>query len=73
MLARATSAAPCGVEAIPIQVEVDLHNGLPQMQIVGLPDTAVPESRERVRSAIRNCGIELAPRRVPNFGRHSRE
>ncbi|MGB5753680.1 MAG: YifB family Mg chelatase-like AAA ATPase [Thermoanaerobaculia bacterium] len=64
MLARATSASPWGVEAIPIQIEVDLHNGLPQMQIVGLPDTAVRESRERVRSAIRNCGFELAPRSV---------
>ena len=64
MLARATSASPWGVEAIPIQVEVDLHNGLPQMQIVGLPDTAVRESRERVRAAIRNCGFDLAPRSV---------
>jgi len=64
MLARATSASPWGVEAIPIQVEVDLYNGLPQMQIVGLPDTAVRESRVRVRSAIRNCGFDLAPRAV---------
>ena len=64
MLARATSASPWGVEAIPIQVEVDLHNGLPQMQIVGLPDTAVRESRERVRAAIRNCGFDLTPRSV---------
>jgi magnesium chelatase family protein len=64
MLARATSASPWGVEAIPIQVEVDLHNGLPQMQIVGLPDTAVRESRVRVRSAIRNCGFDLTPRAV---------
>lgn len=64
MLARATSASPWGVEAIPIQIEVDLHNGLPQMQIVGLPDTAVRESRERVRSAIRNCGFDLTPRSI---------
>jgi len=64
MLARATSASPWGVEAISIQIEVDLHNGLPQMQIVGLPDTAVRESRERVRSATRNCGFKLEPRAV---------
>ena len=64
MLARATSATPWGVEARPIQVEVDVKNGLPQMQIVGLPDTAVRESRERVRTAIKNCGFDLPPRSV---------
>jgi len=55
MLARASSASPWGVEAIPIQIEVDLHSGLPQMQIVGLPDTAVRKSRKRVRSAVRSA------------------
>ncbi len=64
MLARALSATPWGIEARPVQVEVDVQNGLPQMQIVGLPDAAVRESRERVRSALRNCGFDLPPRAV---------
>ncbi len=64
MLARATAATPWGIDARPVQVEVDVHLGLPQMQIVGLPDTAVRESRERVRFALRNCGYELPPRAV---------
>jgi len=64
MLARATAATPWGIDARPIQVEVDVHPGLPQMQIVGLPDTAVRESRERVRSAIKNCGFRLPARAV---------
>ena len=45
-------------------MEVDLHNGLPQVQIVGLPDASVRESRERVRSAIKNSGFDLPPRSV---------
>ena len=64
MLACATSATPWGIEARPIQVEVDVKNGLPQMQIVGLPDTAVRESRERVRTAIKNCGFDLPSRSI---------
>ena len=64
MLARSTAATPWGVEARPVQVEVDVQNGLPQMQIVGLADAAVRESRERVRSALRNCGFDLPPRAV---------
>jgi magnesium chelatase family protein len=47
-----------------VQVEVDVQTGLPQIQIVGLPDAAVRESRERVRSALRNCGFDLPPRAV---------
>ncbi len=47
-----------------MQVEVDIHPGLPQVQIVGLPDAAVRESRERVRAAIKNCGYDLPPRSV---------
>lgn len=64
MLARATAATPWGVDARAVQVEVDVRNGLPQMQIVGLPDTAVRESRERVRAALKNCGFDLPPRAV---------
>ncbi|HVT16693.1 MAG TPA: YifB family Mg chelatase-like AAA ATPase [Thermoanaerobaculia bacterium] len=64
MLARSAAATPWGVEARPVEVEVDIHNGLPQMQIVGLPDAAVRESRERVRAAVKNCGFDLPPRVV---------
>ncbi len=64
MLARATAATPWGVDARAVQVEVDVRNGLPQTQIVGLPDTAVRESRERVRAALKNCGFDLPPRAV---------
>jgi magnesium chelatase family protein len=64
MLARATAATPWGIDARPVQVEVHVKNGLPQMQIVGLPDAAVRESRERVRSAVSNCGFDLPPRVV---------
>ena len=64
MLARVLSGTPWGVETLPVQVEVDARFGLPQLQLVGLPDAAVRESRERVRSAIRHCGYELPPRSV---------
>jgi len=64
MLASTTAATPWGVEARPVQVEVDAHHGLPQVHIVGLADAAVRESRERVRTAIRNCGFHLEPRAV---------
>jgi magnesium chelatase family protein len=64
MLAKLTTATPWGVDARPVQVEVDVTNGLPQMQIVGLPDASVRESRERVRSAIKNSGFDLPPKVV---------
>ena len=57
MLARCRSAALQGLEARPVIVEVDLVPGLPGMQLVGLPDKAIQESRERVRSALRNSGF----------------
>ncbi len=64
MLARIASATPWGIDARPVDVEVDVQTGLPQMQIVGLPDAAVREARERVRSALRNCGFDLPPRAI---------
>ena len=64
MLAQCIAATPWGIDALPVRVEIDVHHGLPSTQIVGLPDAAVRESRERVRSAIRNCGFELPPRVV---------
>lgn len=57
MLARCQSASLLGMEARPVTVEVDLAPGLPGLQLVGLPDTAIQESRERVRAALRNSGF----------------
>jgi len=62
MFANTTTATPWGIDARRVQVEVDVSNGLPQMQIVGLPEAPVRESRERVRSAIRNSGFDVPPR-----------
>jgi magnesium chelatase family protein len=57
MLAHVQSSAVLGIDAYRVHVEVDVSNGLPMMAIVGLPDAAVNESRERVRSAIKNSGF----------------
>lgn len=64
MLATSTSATPWGIDARAVEIEIDVQMGLPQVQIVGLADVAVRESRERVRSAIKNCGFDLPPRSV---------
>ncbi len=56
MPAKTLSAALIGLEAQPIEVEVDLSSGLHSFNIVGLPDTAINESKERVSSAIKNSG-----------------
>src|SRR5260221_8738554 len=56
MLAKIQSCAVIGLEGALVEVEVDLSNGLAAFTIVGLPDAAVNESRERVRSAIKNSG-----------------
>ena len=64
MLARALAATPWGIEAHPVEIEVDVHNGLPQVQIVGLPDASVRESRDRVQRAIKNCGFDLEPKSI---------
>ena len=64
MLARVRSCALLGIDAYPVEVEVDVGRGLPSFSTVGLPDAAVRESRERVISAIRNSGFEMPPKRV---------
>jgi magnesium chelatase family protein len=63
-VARIPSCALWGLEAAPVTVEVDVANGLPAFTVVGLPDAAVSEARERVRAAIRNSGFEFPLRRV---------
>lgn len=58
------SAALEGLDASPVAVEVDIGAGLPAFTIVGLPDKAVEESKERVRSAIRNSGLRIPNKRI---------
>ncbi len=64
MLATIFSGALHGIDAYRVEVEVDMAPGLPQMNIVGLPQGAVKEARERVRSAIKNSGFPLLSRRI---------
>ena len=64
MLARVESKAVSGIEAKKVEVEVDISNGLPHFAIVGLADTAVKESRDRVISAIKNSGLKFPPKRI---------
>jgi len=64
MLAAIRSAAVLGIDAYDVTVEVDVANGLPQWIIVGLPASAVKESRERVGAALVNAGFTIPPRRI---------
>ena len=64
MLARTLTFSLVGVDGVPVTVEADIHSGLPAFTIVGLPDTAVQESRERVRAALLNSGFEFPLRRI---------
>jgi magnesium chelatase family protein len=79
MISKVFSAAVLGLDAELIEVEADVTNGLPATIVVGLPDTAVQESRERVKTAIKNSGcsypqtrvsVNLAPADVPKLGTH---
>ena len=64
MIAKIFSFSLIGLKGIPIELEVDVSNGLPAFDIVGLADTAVKESKERVRSAIKNSGFSVPTRRL---------
>lgn len=64
MLAKVTSGALIGINAYPVTVEVDIAQGLPQFATVGLPEGAVKESKDRVKSAIKNSGYEFPARRI---------
>ena len=64
MLAKVTSCAVVGLDGAIVEVEVDISPGLPTLTIVGLPDTAVQEAKERVRAAIRNSGCTFPMRRI---------
>lgn len=64
MLARVYSCAVIGLEGVVVEVEVDHTQGMPGITVVGLPDTAVQESRERVQAAVRNAGVPFPRRRL---------
>lgn len=64
MLAKVMSCAVVGLEGAPVEVEVDISPGMPNFTVVGLPDTAVQEARERVRAAIRNSGYTFPLKRI---------
>jgi magnesium chelatase family protein len=64
MLARIFSCAVIGLDGVIVEVEVDTGQGLPGMTIVGLPDAAIQESRERVQAAVKNTGIPYPRKRI---------
>lgn len=64
MVAKIHSMGLFGMEAFPVEVETDISNGLPAFEVVGLPDAAVKESKDRVRSALKNCGFQFPVGRI---------
>ncbi len=64
MLARIWSAAIVGIDAVKVGVEVDVSGGLPKTIVVGLPDAAIQESKERVKAAIKNSGLAFPVRKI---------
>jgi len=76
-LGRAFSVAVQGVDGEIVEIEADITSGLPGVHLVGLPDAALQESRDRVRAAIMNCGnrwpmsrltLALSPATLPKMG-----
>lgn len=64
MLSKINSFGIFGIEAFPVEIEVDISAGLPTINIVGLADTSVKESKERIRAAIKNSGFSFPPHRI---------
>lgn len=64
MFARVKSEGIFGIDSFSVEVEADLSSGLPRFDLVGLPDAAVKESRERVRASIKNCGFDFPVSRI---------
>jgi len=64
MLSKALSFTILGIEAFPVEVEVDFGLGLPGITIVGLPDSSIKESRERIRSALKNSGFQFPMKKI---------
>ena len=64
MIAKVLSSAVIGIDAYLLEVEVDISLGLPIFSIVGLPDLAVKESKDRVRAAIKNIGLDFPVKKI---------
>ena len=64
MLSKINSMGLNGIDGYLVGVETDIGNGLPAFDVVGLPDAAVKESRERVRAAMKNCGLTYPTQRI---------
>lgn len=64
MLSKVTTVAHLGLNSQIVEIETDLHNGLPAFIVVGLADKSVEEAKERVRSAIKNSGLVIPPKRI---------
>ena len=64
MSSKTYSAALVGLDAVPVEVEADVAQGLPNFAIVGLPDKAIQEARERVKAALKNCGLPFPRNRL---------
>ncbi|MBQ4515759.1 MAG: YifB family Mg chelatase-like AAA ATPase [Clostridia bacterium] len=64
MISKIKSCGLLGIDGFMVDVETDISNGMPAFDVVGLPDAAVRESRERVRSAMKNCGLSYPQKRI---------
>ncbi|MBI4489773.1 MAG: YifB family Mg chelatase-like AAA ATPase [Deltaproteobacteria bacterium] len=64
MLAKVNSAALYGIDALRVEVEIDIASGLPQLATVGLAEGAVRESKDRIRAAVKNCGYSFPAKRI---------
>ena len=64
MIARAKSCGLIGLEGYIVEVEADISQGIPAFDMVGLPDAAVKESKERVRAAMKNCNLQFPIKRI---------
>ena len=64
MISKTYSFGLLGLDAYPVEIEIDVANGLPAVNLVGLADTAIKESKERVRSAIKNSGFQWPAQRI---------
>ena len=64
MISKINSVGLTGIDGYNIEVEVDISNGIPSWDVVGLPDTAVKESKERIRSALKNSGFNIPGRKI---------
>ncbi len=64
MIARIESASYLGIQAYPVHIEIDIADGLPQFVVVGLPDTSIKESRERIKSAIKNSDYDFPSQKI---------